>query len=63
MTRRSILALFLLALALAACGDRDAAIPPALAELHRRATGGNAAAPLDLGPRDATITVDGSQPS
>jgi hypothetical protein len=41
----------LLALSLAACADPGDDIPPALAELHQRATAGDAAAQLDLGLR------------
>ena len=47
-------ALLLLGLTLAGCGDREEAIPPALAELHRRAAGGDAGAPLELGLRYVT---------
>jgi hypothetical protein len=44
----------LLALALAACSDPGDAIPPALAELHQRAAGGDADAQLELGLRYVT---------
>lgn len=54
MSRRFTLAFVLLSLSLAGCGDRDEAIPPALAELHQRAVSGDAAAQLDLGLRYVT---------
>ena len=41
--------LLLLGFSLAGCADRDEAIPPALAELHQRASVGDASAQLDLG--------------
>jgi hypothetical protein len=47
-------ALLLLGLTLAGCGDREEAIPPALAELQPRAAGGDAGAPLALGLRSVT---------
>jgi TPR repeat protein len=47
-------ALLLLGLTLAGCGDREEAIPPALAELHQRAASGDAGAPLELGMRYVT---------
>ncbi len=46
--------LLLLGLSLAGRADRDEAIPPALAELHQRATTGDASAQLDLGLRYVT---------
>jgi TPR repeat protein len=47
-------ALLLLGLTLAGCGDREEAIPPALAELHRRAASGDAGAQLELRMRYVT---------
>jgi TPR repeat protein len=46
---RRLAALLLLNLSLTGCADRDDAIPPALAELHQRASAGDASAQLDLG--------------
>ena len=46
--------LLLLALGLASSGNRNDAIPPALAGLHQRAASGDAAAQLDLGLRYVT---------
>ena len=46
----------MLGLSLAGCADRDEAIPPALAELHQRAVGGDTGAQLDLGLRYVTGT-------
>ncbi len=43
-----------LALGLAGCGPPDPVVPPALAELHRRATGGDPDSQLELGMRYAT---------
>jgi TPR repeat protein len=43
-----------LALGLAGCGPSDPVVPPALAELHRRATGGDPDSQLELGMRYAT---------
>ena len=40
----------------AACSDPGEAIPPALIELHPRAAGDDASAPLDLGLRYVTGT-------
>ena len=54
MNPRYLAALLLLGLTLTGCGERDEAIPPALAELHQRAAGGDAAAQLDLGLRYVT---------
>ena len=47
-------AVLLFGLTLAGCGTPDESIPPALAELHQRAAGGDAAAQLDLGLRYVT---------
>lgn len=46
----------IIALSLASCADSGDAIPPALAELHQRAAGGNAAAQLELGLHYVTGT-------
>ena len=51
MIRGSTRALVLFGLTFADCGERDKAIPPALASLHQRAVSGDAAAQLDLGLR------------
>ena len=53
-TRR--LAVLLLGLTLVGCSDPGDDIPPALAELHQRAAGGDAAAQLELGLHDVTGT-------
>ena len=52
--RRLAFALLGLALGLAGCGPSDPVVPPALAELHRRATGGDPDSQLELGMRYAT---------
>ena len=54
MFLRTFAVLILLTLSLAGCGTPDESIPPALAELHQRAAGGDAAAQLDLGLRYVT---------
>lgn len=54
MKFRRTATLLLLGLILAGCEDSDDAIPPALAELHQRAVGGDARAQLDLGLRYVT---------
>ena len=48
------LVLLLLGLTLAGCSKSGDDIPPALAELHQRAAGGDSAAQLDLGLRYVT---------
>ncbi len=45
----TLAALGLLGLTFAGCGHREEAIPPALAELHQRASAGDATAQLELG--------------
>ena len=52
--RLALATLLLLGLSFAGCTDRDEAIPPTLAELHRRAVAGDASAQLDLGLRYVT---------
>lgn len=47
-------AVLLFGLTLAGCGTPDESIPPALAELHQRAAGGDDDAQLDLGLRYVT---------
>lgn len=59
-TLATLALLTLLGLNLAGCADRDEAIPPALAELHRRATGGDPDAQLELGMR--YVTGRGTEP-
>lgn len=55
MTRCSPLVLVLLVgLTLGGCSDPGEIVPPALAELHQRAVGGDATAQLDLGLRYVT---------
>jgi len=51
---------FGLALGLAGCGPSDPVVPPALAELHRRATGGDPDSQLELGMR--YVTGRGTEP-
>ena len=48
--------LLLLVLSLAACSDPSDAIPPALADLHQRASAGDASAQLELGLHYVTGT-------
>lgn len=59
-TLATLALLTLLGLNLAGCADRDEAIPPALAELHRRTTGGDPDAQLELGMR--YVTGRGTEP-
>lgn len=47
--RRCIFLLLALALSLVACSDPGDDIPPAVAELHQRASAGDASAQLELG--------------
>ena len=54
MNTRRLTVTLLLSLILAGCSDPGDDIPPALAELHQRATSGDAAAQLDLGLRYVT---------
>lgn len=59
-TLATLALLTLLGLNLAGCADRDEAIPPALAELHRRTTGGDPDSQLELGMR--YVTGRGTEP-